>query len=87
MSCHCVLQHSNQLLLQLQTVGNVTCKAVEERYICSDSGKKVCHENWKGSECDNCAELVKLVSNSVKDGEVTHARNVPRIITLKKFVM
>ena len=32
-------------------------------------------------------ELVKLVRNAVKVGEVTNARNVPRIFTQKDFVM
>ena len=35
---------------------NVMCTAVEGKYTGSDSGKKVCNKNWKGAECDNCAE-------------------------------
>ena len=39
-----------------ESICYVKCTAVEGKYTCSDSGKKVCNENWKGAECDNCAE-------------------------------
>ena len=38
-----------------EKVCNLTCKAVDGRYTCSNSGTKVCNEKWKGAECDNCA--------------------------------
>ena len=37
-------------------VCNEKCTAVDGRYTCSNLGKKVCNENWKGLECDSCAE-------------------------------
>ena len=39
-----------------EKVCNVTCISVDGRYTCSNSGRKVCNENWKGAECDTCAE-------------------------------
>ena len=37
-------------------VCNLTCTAVDGRYTCSNSGTKVCNENWMGKECHNCTE-------------------------------
>ena len=36
------------------------------RYTCSNSGTKVCNENWKGAECDNCADNTTGVGNNCK---------------------
>ena len=37
-------------------VCNVRCVPVNGKYSCSSEGKKVCHENWTGKDCDICAE-------------------------------
>ena len=39
-----------------EKVCDVKCIAVEGRYTCSDLGRKVCHENRTGVDCDSCTE-------------------------------
>ena len=70
-------------------VCNVECIPVNGQYSCSSEGKKVCHENWKGSNCDTCAEhrTGENCDQCTEGWAVNNASFVHCIITLLACVM